>query len=166
MSFNVSYHGLATKNIRHIYSTRQSVHTNPYRRSRIYNPPSLSYEYAMRKRPDVSKRLMAYDPEYGTVLPRAPAFRTLPEYNLERMVSRLTKPNKTKQNPRECQHYKKSFNEYESDMESPRDEFKRTKSDVRRITERLLEPNVCHKHNHYSKHDRIDEDGDLTPIHM
>ncbi|CAC5395578.1 unnamed protein product [Mytilus coruscus] len=166
MSFNVSYNGLATKNIKHIYSTRQSVQVNPYRRNRIYNPPSLSYEYAMRKRPDVSKRLMAYDPEYGTILPRAPAFRALPGYNLERMVSRLTKPNKTKANPRECQHYKKSFNEYESDIESPRDEFKRTKSEVRRITDRLLEPNVCHKHHHYSKRDRYKEDGNLTPIHM
>lgn len=163
MSFNVSYNGLATKNIKHIYSTRHSVHVNPFRRSRIYNPPSLSYEYAMKRRPDVRKRIMAYDPEYDTILPRAPAFQTLPGYNLERMVSRLSKPNKTKQNPQECQHYKKSYHDYEE--ESPREEYKRTKSDVRRITDRLLEPIVCHKSHHYSKYiENQREEDDLTPV--
>ena len=137
----------------------------------MYNPPSLSYEYAMKKRPDVRKRLMAYDPEYGTMLPRAPAFNQLPAYNLERMVSRLTKPNKTKQNPKECEHYKKSFHDYEEEddqQKSPREDYKRTKSDVRRITNRLLEPIVCHKHHHYSKilEDRQEQDMDLAPIRI
>lgn len=164
MSFSVSYNGLATKNIRHIYSTRQSINVKQFRRHKMHYPSPLSHEIALKRRPDVRKRTMAYIPEYETVLPRAPAFRTLPGYNLERMVSRLTKPNKTKQNPRECEHYKKSYHRYEFDLGNQRDDFKRTKSDVRKITDRLIEPILCNKHHHYSKHQR-DVD-DLTPVYM
>lgn len=162
MSFSVSYNGLSTKNIRHLYSTRQSLPNAP-RRHRMHYPSPLTHELAERRRPDVRKRTMAYIPEYGTVLPRAPAFRTLPGYNLERMVSRLTKPVKTKVNPRDCEHYKKSFQGYDYDLGQSREEFKRTKSDVRKITDRLLEPISCSKHHHYSKQE--DDDG-LTPVYM
>ena len=147
MSFCVTWTGLNEKNIKHLYSTKEPRFIQ--RRSRLYNPPSLSFELSEHRPRRDWKRLHEYDERYGASLPRAPAFRTAPKDYVDGLVTRLTKRSRIKLAPRDCEHYQRSFAEYNFEVEEPGEETKRTKSQIKEIVSRLLEPNTCTK-EHYA----------------
>ncbi|KAK3088582.1 hypothetical protein FSP39_020891 [Pinctada imbricata] len=94
-------------------------------------------------------RLFEFDDRYGASLPRAPAFRAAPKDYVDDLVSRLTMRSKIKLSPRDCGHYQRSFGEYNFEVEEPGEETRRSKSQIKQIVSRLLEPNVCTR-EHYA----------------
>nr|KAG5710569.1 hypothetical protein BaRGS_013215 [Batillaria attramentaria] len=97
MAFSVSYYDLLHKNIRHIYSNLPSnirFRSDPVPGTTL--PPHdgcLSLHnriYQEQKRPPdrLLRRLWAYNPEYRTTLPRAPAFRCVSTSEAKAIVDR------------------------------------------------------------------------------
>jgi hypothetical protein len=163
MAFCVTWTGLNDKNIKHLYSTKETKFHN--RRTRIYNPKSLSFEVSERVVPRRERRrLFAYDERYGAKLPRAPAFgEPLPSDYVNDMVNRLTQPNPYKLTPRACNHYQRDFAKYKYEEEGPGDTWTRSRSEVREIVNRLMEPNVCTRsHYAFTMHDG--DDDTLAPV--
>lgn len=163
MAFCVTWTGLNHKNIKHLYSTKETKFPN--RRTRIYNPKSLSFEVSERTGPRRERRrLYTYDEKYGASLPRAPAFRDpLPSDYVNGMVDRLTRPNPYKLTPRACAHYQRDFAKYKYEEEDPSDMWHRSPSEVKGIVSRLMEPNVCTRsHYAFTMHDA--DDDPMTPV--
>lgn len=163
MAFCVTWTGLNHKNIKHLYSTKETKFPN--RRTRIYNPKSLSFEVSERTGPRRERRrLFTYDEKYGASLPRAPAFRDpLPSDYVNGMVDRLTRPNPYKLTPRACAHYQRDFGKYKYEEEGPGDMWHRSPSEVKGIVSRLMEPNVCTRsHYAFTMHDA--DDDPMTPV--
>ncbi|KAK7094745.1 uncharacterized protein [Littorina saxatilis] len=112
MAFSVAYYDLLNKNIHHIYSglpsnVRFRCNPNP---GVTLNPHdgclTACKKFIKPQRKTVPerlyRRLWAYSPEFGSPLPRAPAFRCVSTEEAQLIVDRLHQRPKTQHRRREC----------------------------------------------------------------
>lgn len=142
MAFNVTYGALQSRNIKHLYTTREKTMHKVVPRHQLYRPEFLEIELAAKDRHRRRKAAripnMEYIPEFDISIPRAPAFRKADSSYVDSIVERLSQNPRVKSNPRGCEKYQKGFMEYEweedSPASSPRVSNKRMKSILTRLT--------------------------------
>ncbi|KAH3795185.1 uncharacterized protein LOC127838074 [Dreissena polymorpha] len=96
MAFIVTYHSLSRNNIRNLYSGLPEE----YRLRTLSSPKSLTcqqrtsqqYYRANPRERFLSDRYYEFNYEYNARIPRAPAFRQLPQAEVEKLVERLSSP--------------------------------------------------------------------------
>lgn len=100
MAFLVTYHSLATNNIRNLYGGLPEQ----IKLRTMVSPTALTASQRMREQyrrsgPTerfLNERYYEYDDEHGIRVPRAPAFRKLSASDVDRLVVRLSQPTVSK----------------------------------------------------------------------